>query len=616
MSRKPYLYSALLAATLLAASLTGCGSGNKEGTTAAADVAKVDEKTCAQCHGASYNSQSGMPIYSEYVQSAHFINGVGEVVGCQDCHGGGAEHNGVGPIPFSNPDKAGKCFGCHQPAFLGQYNANKKPTAIQAAHFRNMTAGANAVSSAMYVTKNFENGCTACHEPHNPLKGKGAAERKAWAESGHGDVNSPAFADEDFKENTSCIRCHTSTGYSNFLAGTTGGTTGAWSDPFPAQSWATAGDNGREVLTCRTCHVNDSFAVKGSTAFTAPYNSNKNPKTLPNISKSNLCVACHTGRENADSIEAITDFTNASFKNSHYKAGAALMYMASGFWNFTSSAQVIGTSTRLKTMTPDSTSVPTYGVSGGVTSTHRKLGTTMINGDSHNPAVFVPGSFDDNGPCVTCHLNANGAPTGDRAAHGHTWQIDANAFNQVCVNCHDSEGGVPLTGANFKTVFLEEQALGFTDALALIQNLFLTKYNVKYDPNAYPYFYDLTKDPTGKTALKDWTRGTKNQVFGKRLMGAAFNLNLLTKDVGSYVHARTYVRRLVYDTVDFLDDKALNYSASATAIAYDPVKYGKGAKAYTTSATVGDVAPGTTADMLYLCGYNRTTGAWSTPERP
>ncbi len=173
-----------------------------------------------------------------------------------------------------------------------------------------------------------------------------------------------------------------------------------------------------------------------------------------------------------------------------------------------------------------------------------------------------------------------------------------------------------MTGANFKTVFLEEQALGFTDALALIKNLFLTKYNVKYDPNAYPYFYDLTKDPTGKTALKDWTRGTKDQVFGKRLMGAAFNLNLLTKDVGSYVHARTYVRRLVYDTVDYLDDKALNYSASAAAIAYDPVKYGKGAKAYTTSATVGDVAPGTTADMLYLCGYNRSTGAWSTPERP
>lgn len=588
----------------MAAFMNGCSSDTKGGGTLA-DVAKVDEKTCAQCHGSSYNSQSGMPIYSEYVQSKHFINGIGEVVGCQDCHGGGAMHNGVGPIPFPNPDQAGKCFGCHKNAFLGLYNTNKVPTAIQKAHFYNITGA--GVHDAMYVTKNFENGCTACHEPHNPLKGKGAAERKAWADSGHGDVKALPWADEDFKGNTSCIRCHTSTGYSNFLAN-------SWTTPFPSTTWATPGDNGREVLTCRACHVNDSFAVKGAPAFVAPYNSNKNPKTFPSVSKSNLCIACHSGRESADTIEAISDFTNVSFKNSHYKAGAALMYMASGFWNYTSSAQVIGSSTRLKTMTPDNVTVPTYGISGGVSSTHRKLGTTLINGDSHNAAFFVPGTADDNGPCVTCHLNVNGVPA--RAAHGHSWKIDANAFNQLCINCHDEEGGVPLTGANFQTIFLEEQAAGFTDALGLIANLFQTNYGIKYDANAYPYFYDLTKDPTGKTAVKDWTRGTKDQKFGKRLMGAAFNLNLLTKDPGSYVHARTYVRRLVYDTVDYLDDKALNYSAGASAKAYNPTLYGQGAKAYTTSATVGDVAPGTTADMLYLLGYNRSTGAWSTPERP
>lgn len=603
------------AALSMAAFLNGCSSSTKEGESLS-NVAKVDEKTCAQCHGSAYNSQSGMPIYSEYVQSKHFINGIGEVVGCQDCHGGGAIHNGVGPLPYPNPDKAGKCFGCHKNAFLGLYNANQTPTAIQKAHFYNLTSATGA-RAAMYAAKNFESGCTACHEPHNPLKGKGAAERKTWAESGHGNVNGEAWKHYDFKnmkdaDGYSCIRCHTSTGYSNFLAG-------GFKVPFPATTWATAGDFSREALTCRSCHVNDSFAVKGAPAFIAPYNSNKNPKTFPSVSKSNLCIACHTGRESADTIEAITDFTNVSFKNSHYKAGAALMYMASGFWNFTSSAQVIGTSTRLKTMTPDNITVPTYGISGGVSSTHRKLGTTLINGDSHNTAFFVPGTADDNGPCVTCHLNVNGVPA--RAAHGHTWAIDANAFNQLCVNCHDSEGGVPLTGANFKTIFLEEQAKGFTDALALIQSLLLTKYQIKYDPNAYPYFYDMQKDPTGKTAVKDWTRsalfgGVKDQILGKRLMGSAFNLNLLTKDPGSYVHARTYVRRLVYDTVDYLDDATLNYSAGTTAKAYNSTLYGQGAKAYTTSATVGDVAPGTTADMLYLLGYNRSTGAWNTPERP
>ena len=629
----------------MAAFMSGCSSSTKEGGSPS-DVPKVDEKTCAQCHGSSYNSQSGMPIYSEYVQSKHFLNSIGEVVGCQDCHGGGAMHNGVGPIPFPNPDKAGKCFGCHKNEFLGLYNANGKPTAIQAAHFRNMTANDNNVSSAMYVTTNFENGCTACHEPHNPLNGRGADQRKAWAQSGHGNINNAPFADEAFNQNTSCIRCHTSTGYSNFLAGTTGGSTAPWSDPFPTASWAAKDDKGREVLTCRTCHVNDSFAVKGAPAFTAPYNSNKNPKAFPNVGESNLCIACHSGRENADSIEAIADFTNASFKNSHYKAGAALMYMASGFDNFTTSTTKFGTgytssTTYQKTMTPDNVSVPSFGIAGGVTSTHRKLGTTMINGDSHNAAFFVPGTADANGPCVTCHLNVNGTP--DRPATGHSWKIDANAFNQLCVNCHDEEGGVALTGANFQTIFLEEQAVGFTDALGLIQNLFLTKYGIKYDPNAYPYFYDLTKDATGKTAVKDWTRGTKDQKFGKRLMGAAFNLNLLTKDPGSYVHARTFVRRLIYDSVDYLDDKSMNFSVSATAIAYNPTLYTRGAKAYNINAgvtrngittySITTLDPGTSADMAYLLGYNRSgatggtanltdaqaqakAGAWATRDRP
>ncbi len=605
----------LLSAVSLAALMSGCGSSAKEGntsTTALDSVAKVDESTCAQCHGSAYNSQSGMPIYSEYVQSKHFTQGVG----CQGCHGGGAQHNGVGPIPYTNPDTAGKCWGCHQPAFLGKYNANKLPTAIEAAHFTNMTGA--GVHPAMFVSTNFQNGCTACHEPHNPLLGKGAAERKAWASSGHGDINSPAFATEDFKESTSCIRCHTSTGYSNFLANN-------WTTPFPSTTWAMAGDTTREVLTCRTCHVNDSFTVKSAPAFVAPYNNNKNPKTFPSASKSNLCIACHSGRESSDTIESVTDFTNAGFKNSHYKAGAALMYMASGFDNFTSATTKIGTTTYQKTMTPDNVSVPTYGIAGGVTSTHRKLGTTLINGDGHNPAVFVPGSFDDNGPCVTCHLNANGAPTGNdpatgrRPATGHSWQIDGNAFTQVCINCHTSEQGVTLTADNFQTAFLEEQAAGFTDALGLIQNQLLTKYNISYNADAYPYFYDelLPLKNGSKQQVKDWTRGTKNQVYGKRLMGAAFNLNMLTKDAGAYVHARTYVRRLVYDSIDWLDDNNMNFSTGATALTALPAVYTKGSSAYTGGAPYagGTLTTGTTASMAYLIGWTGT-GAWSTPERP
>ena len=602
----------------MAAFMSGCSSSTKEGGSPA-DVQKVDEKTCAQCHGSSFNSQSGMPIYSEYVQSKHFINSIGEVVGCQDCHGGGAMHNGVGPIPFPNPDKVGKCFGCHKPEFLGQFNANSTPTAIQKAHFYNITGA--GVHDAMYVTKNFENGCTACHEPHNPLNGKGAAERKAWAGSGHGKVSNAPFATEDFKNVTACIRCHTSTGYVNFLTGQTGGPTAPWSDPFPATTWATPGDNGREVLTCRTCHVNDSFSVRRTTAFTIPYNNGNSPKALPNVEESNLCVACHSGRENEDTIEAVTDFTNASFKNSHYKAGAALMYLAAGFRNFTSQATKVGTSTYGKTLNPDNITVPTFGIAGGVSSTHRKLGTTLINGDSHSAAFFVPGVLDSNGPCVTCHLNAAGV--NNRPAHGHSWKIDVNAVAQVCINCHASEtadisGPVPVADAAALATFLEEQSKASTDALEVIKSLLgKAPYNIKYDGNVYPYFFDLAKDPTGKTAVKDWTRGTKDQKFGKRLMGAAFNLQLITKDPGAFAHARTYVRRLIYDTIDWLDNNKMDFSSGATAKATFPLLYVQDTKAYNTAGgTITTLFGTTTQDMVYLLGFSRTTGAFNTPERP
>ena len=618
----------LLSALSLAALLNGCGSDSKESAGSPADVAKVDEATCAQCHGSSFNSQSGMPIYSEYVQSKHFINAVGEVIGCQDCHGGGAQHNGVGPIPFPNPDSAGKCFGCHKPAFLGLFNANKVPTAIQKAHFYNITGA--GVHDAMYVTRNFENGCTACHEPHNPLLGKGAAERKAWSGSGHGNVSNAPFAIEDFKTSTACIRCHTSTGYVNFLSGLTGGTTGAWSDPFPAKTWATPGDNGREVITCRTCHVNDSFSVRGTTAFTIPYNSGNSPKALPNVSKSNLCVACHSGRENEDTIESVANFTNASFKNSHYKAGAALMFMSAGFRNFTTQTATIGTTTYAKTLNPDNITVPTYGIAGGVSSTHRKLGTTLINGDGHAPAVFVPGSFDDNGPCVTCHLNANGAPTGNdpatgrRPATGHSWQIDVNAVAQVCINCHASEtadisGPVPIANAVALATFLDENSKASTDSLAVIQSLLLSRYNISYNADAYPYFFDETLPLVNgsKQAVKDWTRGTGNQKFGKRMMGAAFNLQLITKDPGAFAHARTYVRRLIYDTIDWLDDNIMNLSSGATAKAAFPALFVQDTQAYNVAGgTITTLFGTTTADMVYLLGFSRSTGTWNTPERP
>jgi hypothetical protein len=90
---------------------------------------------------------------------------------------------------------------------------------------------------------------------------------------------------------------------------------------------------------------------------------------------------------------------------------------------------------------------------------------------------------------------------------------------------------------------------------------------------------------------------------------------MLSHDAAAFAHARTYSRRLIYDSIDYLDDGIINQSVSATAIATTPGTYGKGAAAY-TDGTLTALSPGTTEAMLYLIGWSRTNGGWSSPERP
>ena len=113
-----------LASTLL---LGGCGSGNKEGASVGAGVL-ADEATCRVCHSTSIDPVSKTQIVPDFVgatfgsPSIHFQlpNGTPNTeAGCQGCHGGGAGHNGVGPIPFPNPIASNRCNAaeCHSGKF-------------------------------------------------------------------------------------------------------------------------------------------------------------------------------------------------------------------------------------------------------------------------------------------------------------------------------------------------------------------------------------------------------------------------------------------------------------------------------------------------------------------
>ncbi len=83
---------------------------------------------------------------------------------------------------------------------------------------------------------------------------------------------------------------------------------------------------------------------------------------------------------------------------------------------------------------------------------------------------------------------------------------------------------------------------------------------------------------TGSSGLRNWLTQSGSGIVpasasdtdktgrttGRYNMGAAFNLNLLEHEPGGYVHNRMYVKRLLYDAIDWADDNVMNYSVGST----------------------------------------------------
>jgi len=96
----------------MAAFMSGCSSDTKESGNPA-DVQKVGDTKCYQCHAATADPLTGETFIEQYQRSLH------AELGCESCHGGGAMHNGIGPLPFDLssevPDakKAARCAQCH-----------------------------------------------------------------------------------------------------------------------------------------------------------------------------------------------------------------------------------------------------------------------------------------------------------------------------------------------------------------------------------------------------------------------------------------------------------------------------------------------------------------------
>ncbi len=474
-------------------------------------------------------------------------------ISCQGCHTN-QPHDGYIPV----------CVDCHTPG--SSYGLPWPPTGFE---FHNSYTGQNV--------------CTRCHAPHNPttvalpyphfasyttaqyVTAKVSCDNchtskvdssfnvwpanKQWARTGKANPTSLAWTAYDFKTrgtagatpaattSDDCVRCHTSTGFANFVDSGYNNIS-----PWGISGALPGGDRTREMITCAACHqtpFDGYFSTRGMVrdewdpgavlewgpaTVSGYYNYSSlatkkiiYTRTLPqSIGVSNLCASCHVGKASGATIKAMAQrapgggtgafWQNIDFVNPHYMASAGTIYQLTGYTYRTATAYT----------TPDS-----YAHSG------------LGNGFKGN--------------CVTCHMSSSEKHsyfTVNKDASG----VITSIVSARCQDCH--AGGLhPIPdGAALQAI-----KDGYLASLAAVSELLAAK-QIYFNNSKYPYFF-TTPDP----ALQSYATRTLNwdtwapAFKGADVMGACFNLKLLEADTGAYAHNSFYTKRLLYDTVDYLD---------------------------------------------------------------
>ncbi len=779
--RMVFLLLAVLSAAVL---LTGCGSSSTEPFTPATGVVSsvtgtpIGMDNCTTCHtvviadwmtskhanAGNGLSSAGSPTigamavaackacHDRLGDSARLVNGytgntARPVAGCEDCHGGGANHNGSGPVGFATMNAAVigttttlqvsaqflTCSRCHElldqanplsvattaahdPLWVSALTPTGNQYVITDTHFAKTTATTGLIAVNGYAMDYAsETVCTDCHNPH-----KTSNVHSEWAQSAKADRTrsgqdpqgyfSAAWSRSNWtaSSSTRCQRCHTTTGFKKYadalrtrdqvtIDGMDDGTIAALA-ALPSVTYVKP-----EMLECQGCHKDNKGTVRNPGSVTAKYDvimsypTSTYPAatyakvsfTFPDVAESNVCLACHTGRESGASIGKLNiqaglppvDFNNLVFQNSHYLTGGGTVFKTTGYEfggrSYNNPGSYLHDQIGMNNFRSTGTGGPCIGChmsrpngNGNhlflpVSRFNRvRYNTGMVDVIAGNTVVTGIGTAWDTagidlvsdtfrGPDGRVYQIASppGAGTITLTTPYSGSTITAQNYviakdgpritgiaSEVCFSCHAGTSTLLVDQLNEAREEFEEALLALEHALdkkgiSFIETfpyfhklrtrvgivsvttgstlvtgvstsflsagiLVATDKFKAYDGNTYdiqtvvsdtqitlksPY---LGASNTGlsyaivisgsSNAVKDWTGADNDatgEASGKNNMGAAFNLNLLEHDPGAYVHNRTYVKRLIYDAFDWIDDNQLNYSVGATLSALGPEPY-------------------------------------------
>ncbi|MHB8846536.1 MAG: hypothetical protein ACYC7L_17515 [Nitrospirota bacterium] len=480
------------------------------------------------------------------------------VVGCESCHSGGqmhAQQGGAGPIGFATetatvigttsslPVSAQftTCTGCHElldpadPANVPAVSTHGTVTPtgsgyiITDTHFA--TAGYFGASGTSANTNTItgyamdfasEKVCSDCHNPHMT-----ADVNRDWAQSPHAEVAAAAaWAHYNWSLSTrrSCERCHTTTGYSNYAAALQAGDMSRAEQLRLGNVTLITETLGwkPEMLKCNGCHSDNRGALRKPGPYLATYSLTAAQNTyhqFPNVGSSNVCILCHSGRSNGDNIKTMSaDFANLKLPgqfNGHHATSAATMFRALGY---------------------------TYDgrdYSDPASYKHNQIGT---------PAAPNTGS---GGPCMGCHMFRSGQPASHLfSAVGRSGDAVISISSEVCFNCHAGSSSA-------LAAVVEDERLAFTYALGIFNSQLTTTNAVHGDL--------ISNATTTSSWLSPGDTDLSGNTTAKNSLGALFNYNsLYGNEMAAFIHNSKYAKRLLYDSIDWLDDNLLNYSVGTT----------------------------------------------------
>jgi hypothetical protein len=240
---------------------------------------------------------------------------------------------------------------------------------------------------------------------------------------------------------------------------------------------------------------------------------------FPDAGPSNLCVPCHAGR-----------------------GAGRLIYTAATkyFLNFSS--------------TTSATSAHDF---AGATVLYKVGGYEYAGRDYSDPPIFNHGSIGtnnylntgSNGPCIACHLGNNSAHsmlpvqfTPALTGSDPTASVIGAVTDNFCSSCHNGSSTPVVT-----VQYLQAKRIGYQAAVACL-NALLSSRKV--------------------SGTSNWER-LYGKGTGPNTMGASFNYGLLKAEWGAYAHNDIYVKRLIYDSIDWLYDGNLNATTNTGGYATD-----------------------------------------------